>query len=82
MALRIELYSRVGCHLCEEALAVLLAARERFPFELVERDLGEVPALLERYRYRIPVVVIAGRERFEHRVDPAALLAILEAEGA
>jgi glutaredoxin len=69
----VVLFSRPGCHLCDEARAVLEAQRTRTPFELREVDVGTDDALELAYGIRIPVVVIDGEERFEIAVDPAAL---------
>jgi len=75
--MRVVLYSRAGCHLCDTARDVLLAERSRSPFELVEVDVAGDDLLEREYGIRIPVVEIDGRERFEYEVDPAELLAIV-----
>lgn len=75
--MRVVLYSRAGCHLCDTAREVLLAERSRSPFELVEVDVAGDDLLEREYGIRIPVVEIDGRERFEYEVDPAELLAIV-----
>ena len=75
--MRVVLYSRAGCHLCDAARDVLLAARSRTPFQLVEVDVAGDDLLEREYGIRIPVVEIDGRERFEYEVDPAELLAIV-----
>ena len=74
--MHVVLYSRAGCHLCDEARAVLLAERARTPFAMDEVDIEGDDELVREYGVRIPVVVIDGRERFEYRVDPGALAAI------
>ena len=75
--MRVVLYSRVGCHLCDAARDVLLAERSRTAFELVEVDVAGDDDLEREYGIRIPVVEIDGQERFEYQVDPAELLAIV-----
>jgi len=75
--MRVVLYSRAGCHLCDTARDVLLAERSRSPFELVEVDVAGDDLLEREYGIRIPVVEIDGRERFEYEVDPAELLAFV-----
>jgi glutaredoxin len=78
----VTLYSRPGCHLCEEARAVLEHARRRTAFEIDEIDIEGDDALHARYLERIPVVVLDGEELFEHFVDEEALLRrILYREG-
>ncbi len=63
------LYSRPGCGLCDEARDVLLAVRERMPFDLREVDISGDDALELEYGIRIPVVLVDGVELFEVRVD-------------
>lgn len=75
--MRVILYSRPGCHLCDAARDVLLAERARTPFDLVEVDVARDDDLERVYGIRIPVVEVDGRERFEYQVDPAELLAIV-----
>lgn len=71
--MRIVLYSRPGCHLCDIAREVLAAERERTPFELEEISIEGDDALELEYQIRIPVVEIDGREVFEVEVDAAEL---------
>ena len=75
--MRVTLYSRPGCHLCDAARAVLEAERETTPFELREVDVQDDDALEHAYGVRIPVVEIDGEERFEYEVDPLELSRVL-----
>jgi glutaredoxin len=59
------LYSRPGCHLCDEARSVLQA--ELVPF--AELDIESDDALFKRYLERIPVISIDGEDVFEFFVD-------------
>jgi glutaredoxin len=61
----VTLYTRPGCHLCEEAKAVIERVQADIPFELRELDIERDDALLRRYLERIPVVEIEGVETFE-----------------
>jgi glutaredoxin len=70
---QVTLYGKPGCHLCEEAHAVVVAVRERRPFELEEVDITRDPALEARYRERIPVVAIDGREALELVIEATEL---------
>lgn len=65
------IYSRPGCHLCDEAKAVMLNAGCSDRFTLEEVNIDSDRELLNKYKYDIPVVVIDGVEAFKHRVDPA-----------
>jgi 4a-hydroxytetrahydrobiopterin dehydratase len=74
MAERIDvtLYTRQGCHLCEQARkAIDSAARKHaLPMSLREVDIDFDLELLRRYANDVPVVAIGGDEVFRHRVDP------------
>lgn len=67
-------YTRSGCHLCEEAKAVL-EAHGLAPQQL---DIDQDPDLRERYHDCVPVVVIDGVERFRGRVDKILLRRLLQ----
>jgi glutaredoxin len=75
---RVVLYTREGCGLCETAKQVLLAERERTPFDLEEIDVEGNDDLEMEYGIRIPVVLVDGVELFELVVDPDALARALE----
>ena len=77
--MRVVLYSRTGCHLCDAARAVLLAERSRSPFDLVEVDIAGDDDLEREYGIRIPVVEIDGEERFEYHVDGDELRRLVRA---
>ena len=75
----ITLLSRPGCHLCDDARAVI---------ERVCADLGESydeisilddPALLERYAEEIPVTLVDGKQHDFWRVSEERLRAALAA---
>jgi len=76
--MRVVLYSRAGCHLCDVAREALLAERTRVAFDLVEVDVGGDDLLEREYGIRIPVVEIDGEERFEYEVDAAELRSIVQ----
>ena len=52
----VTLYGRPGCHLCDDARAVLERVRATHPFRLEEIDIEADDALFTRYLERIPVV--------------------------
>ena len=57
----ITLYTRPGCHLCDEARVAILALRDGLPpFELSEVNIEQDDGLLARYLERIPVVAVDG----------------------
>jgi glutaredoxin len=76
-------YSRRGCHLCEEAVKAILALRrEGFRFELQEVDIETEEALLRAYLERIPVVELNGEVVSELSLDEPGLRARLDIVGA
>jgi glutaredoxin len=70
----ITVYTRAGCHLCQEAERVVAGiARGRAEVRLVDIDAD--PAITERYTVRVPVVAVDGRELCEYEVDEQELAA-------
>ena len=69
----VVLYTRPGCHLCDEAREILERVRAEARFVLHERDISADDALHARYLERIPVVTIDGEEAFALEVDEAGL---------
>ena len=67
-------YTRRGCHLCDEAAALLID--HGLKPQLV--DIDQDPQLQERYTDCVPVVVIDGQERFRGRVNPVLLRRLLK----
>jgi glutaredoxin len=75
----LTLYGRDGCHLCDEARAMIDAlAAELEGIELHEVDIDGDDRLLAAYLERIPVIELDGREVSELVPDPLALRAALE----
>jgi glutaredoxin len=69
----VTLYTRTGCHLCDDAQALLV--RNGLTPELVDIDAD--PLLRERFNDCVPVVVIDGKERFRGRVNEVLLRRLL-----
>ena len=65
----VTLFSRTGCHLCDDARAVLQTVRADHPFVLEERDIEDDDATFTAYLERIPVVALDGRELYDLFVD-------------
>jgi glutaredoxin len=63
-------YSRPGCHLCDEAKTAIQNAGCSEDFTLEEINIESDPELLRKYQYDIPVIAIDGVENFIHRVNP------------
>jgi glutaredoxin len=71
--LQVTLYGKPGCHLCDDARAVVERVRADHPFELREVDVSLDPGLFRAYGERIPVLELDGEELFEFFVDEADL---------
>ncbi len=71
---RITLYGRDGCHLCDDARAVLDRVGE--PYDVVDIEADD--ELFKRYLERIPVIAVDGEEAFDFFVAEEALRARLQ----
>ena len=64
------IYSRPGCHLCDDAKAAIQSAGINDQFTLEEINIESDDELLRKYKYDIPVIAIDGAEAFIHRLTP------------
>jgi glutaredoxin len=78
----VTIYSRPGCHLCEEAKAQIAPLLKEFSARLTEINIDEDPELLARYDYDVPVIFLGARKAAKHRVDPAQFQRQLRDAGA
>jgi glutaredoxin len=79
----VTIYSRPGCHLCEEAVEGLVALHgEGYRFSLHEVDIESEELLLRRLLEKIPVIEIDGVVVSELLLDEAAVRARLDSVGA
>jgi len=69
----ITLYTREGCHLCEEAKAAILSLVSEFGATLREVDIDDDPILHDRYTNDVPVIFLGSKMVVQHRLDPAQL---------
>jgi glutaredoxin len=65
----VTLYTRRRCCLCDDAKAVLAAARARVDFEYEEYDIDADPELVRLYNDEVPVIAIDRVKAFKYRVD-------------
>jgi glutaredoxin len=72
-SIQIEIYSRPGCHLCDDAKAVIEPFSSRYPLQITVTNVDSDAALRAAYGNDIPVIMINGTEAFRHRIDAAAL---------
>ncbi len=78
--LRVVMYTRRGCHLCEEAWALLGRQRRRYGFALEAVDVDTDPELVALHGNWVPVVTVDGKVRFRGGVNAALLERLLRAE--
>lgn len=76
-ALKIDFYSRPGCHLCNESLAVLKNLQEEFNFEIRIHDISQSSELEKSFGSEIPVAILEGRKILKYRADEKMLRRIL-----
>jgi glutaredoxin len=80
--IQLTLFTKPGCHLCEEAKTVVDSAMDKFksehssenPIELTEVNILEDQALLEKYSEEIPVLQINGSTHAYWRIDSERLI--------
>jgi glutaredoxin len=65
----VTLYTRPGCHLCEEAKAAIAPLLRDFGAALLEVNIDEDSVLRERYGWDVPVIFLGARKVAKHRVD-------------
>ena len=76
--MHLTLYTRPGCHLCDDLKETLLQVRRRQAFELTEVDISRDPSLKRRYGHDVPVLLIDGIEVARHRIDEVDLVGKLK----
>jgi len=65
----VTLYTRPGCHLCEEAKTAIAPLLRELGAVLHEVNIEKDAVLEERYGWDIPVIFIGARKAAKHRVD-------------
>jgi len=74
----VTLYTRPGCHLCEEAKSAIAPLLRQFGAVLHEVNIDDDALLKERYGWDIPVIFIGRHKAAKHRVDLAQFRRQLE----
>jgi hypothetical protein len=77
VAPRIRMLGRPGCHLCDEARAVIARVAADLGVAWEEQSILDDPSLLEQYGEQIPVTFVDGRQHDYWRVDESRLRAAL-----
>jgi glutaredoxin len=79
-SLRVVMYTRAGCHLCEGAWQMLVALQDRYALELARVDIDGDADLTRLHGERVPVLEINGKDRFWGRINGVLLERHLRAE--
>jgi hypothetical protein len=79
LVIALTIYSRPGCHLCDEMKAIVARVARRVPLTLDEVDISADLALEQRYGLEIPVLLVNGRKVAKYRVTEAELTRMLSA---
>ena len=75
----VVLYTRKGCHLCDDAFDILRQFRQYLP-AIEQVDIDTDPVLAERFDTCVPVVEFDGKVRFRGKVNPVLLQRLIDVE--
>ena len=78
-AARVVVLTRAGCHLCDDALAIVQAVCAETGDSWTARDIDADPELRRRYTDEVPVTFVDGAQHDYWRVDPNRLRTALAA---
>jgi glutaredoxin len=73
----VTIYSRPGCHLCDDMKAVVARVARSLPLAIDEIDISTDPALETSYAAEIPVLMIGGKKAAKYRVTEDELRRLL-----
>jgi glutaredoxin len=74
VAHEVIVYSRKGCHLCEEVKRCLSRLADRAAFTWREVDIDQDAELREKYNEEVPVVFVDGRKAFKYHMSERQFL--------
>jgi glutaredoxin len=77
MSGEVVLFTRQGCHLCDEAKAEIERLRASAEFTLQVVDIDSDADLRAQYNEQVPVIFINGRKAFKYRIDAAKFLKLV-----
>src|SRR5437870_4702049 len=78
---RLTLYSRPGCHLCDDMKAVVDPVARQLGWVVDEVDISGDATLEAQFGTEIPVLMVNGRKAFKYRVGAGELRQRLHAAG-
>jgi len=71
-------YSRYGCHLCEDLLQQLTLLQQAHDFNIIEIDVDSSSQLIDQYGSQVPVVTCGDEQICHYFLDQAAILQCLK----
>ena len=74
----LTLYTRPGCHLCDDMKAVIARVAQSVPLALEEIDISRDADLESRYGLEIPVLLVEGKKAAKYRITEGELKKMLE----
>ena len=74
----ITIYSRHGCHLCDDAQSTLESLQKELNFEIEVINIDEDAELIKLYSDQVPVIHIDGIHHDFYKVDPLRFRSSLE----
>jgi hypothetical protein len=78
--LAVVVYTRHGCHLCDDAWREIARFQETYQFGLTARDVDTDPELVERFDTCVPVVEVNGKVRMRGRFNAVLFQRLLDAK--
>ena len=75
--IELTIYSRPGCHLCDEMKTVVARVAQTIPLSLDEIDISTDPELEALYGLEIPVLMLDGKKAAKYRIEEADLMRLL-----
>jgi glutaredoxin len=78
--LHLVLFTRRGCHLCEEAELLLQKEQQRYHYQLDTVNVDSQKSLAAQFGDQVPVVTVNGQIRFRGRINLVLLSRLLRAE--
>jgi hypothetical protein len=73
----VVIYSRAGCHLCDDMKDIVRRVSESVPLSVQEVDVDSDPVLAERFGSEVPVLMIEGKKAAKYRITEDALRRVL-----
>jgi glutaredoxin len=80
LVIDVTIYSRQGCHLCDEMKAVVERVGQSVAIAVEEIDVSTDPVLEARYGGEVPVLLVGDTKAAKYRVTEAELRRILSAK--